>query len=391
MSFQPLAGALVLDLTGSLAGPHCTEVLGALGADVVKVERPDGGDETRLWGPPFSGGEGMLFLSANANKRSVALRLGDPGARAALLRLVAGADVVVQSLRPGLAERHGLGAQELLGRNPRLVYCSITAYGGDGPLRDEPGYDPLVQAAAGIMSVTGARDGPPVRVGVSLVDFTTGMWAALGIVAALADRERTGRGRLVETSLYEAALGLASYHLTGSLVTGREPGRSGTAFPLIVPYQAFRTRDGDLMLAAANDRLFVALAHAIDRPELAGDPRFATNPDRVEHRDELVSLLHGFLAERTTGEWLERLRAAGVPAAPVASLSEVAASPQTAALGALERELDAVAPALTVDGEALHNRTRAPRLGEHTREVLTGAGCSEDEIDALFRSGAAAE
>jgi crotonobetainyl-CoA:carnitine CoA-transferase CaiB-like acyl-CoA transferase len=390
MSFEPLAGLRVLDVTSSLAGPHCTEVLGALGADVVKVERPEGGDDTRSWGPPFWDGEGTLFLAANANKRSLALRISDPRGLEALLRLADRADVLIQSLRPGLAERSGFGAGVVRARNPRLVYCSIGAFGTTGPLKDAPGYDPLIQAASGIMSVTGEQGGDPVRAGTSLVDYMTGMWAALGIVAALGDRERTGEGATIDTSLYESALGLMSYHLTGFVATGASPGRLGTEFPLIVPYQAFAARDGRVMVAATNDRLFRALCDALDLVEVRDDPRFATNPARVEHRGELTGLLAERFASGTTAAWLERLRAAGVPAAPVQDVAAVVAHPQTEALAQIDPALRALGLPLSVDGERVRNRTRAPALGAHTAEVLLEAGYSSAEVDALTASGVAA-
>jgi formyl-CoA transferase/CoA:oxalate CoA-transferase len=390
MTFAPLAGLRVLDLTGSLAGPYCTGILASLGADVVKVERPDGGDDTRRWGPPFARGEGVLFLAANADKRSLALRIGAPEGHEVLLRLAGRADVFVQSLRPGLAERRGFGPDELRARNPRLVYCAIGAFGRAGPWSGLPGYDPLMQAASGIMAVTGEADREPVRVGASLVDFGTGMWAAVGILAALHERERTGVGSVVDTSLYETAIGLMSYHLVGYLASGREPGRHGTAFPLIVPYQSFATRSGGIMVAAPNDPLFGALCDALGVPELGADPRFATNPDRVERRAELVPLLADRFARETAETWLERFARAGVPAAPVHDVAEVAEHPQTEALGLLQRELGAVAQPLSIDGERLRHRTRAPRLGEHTTEVLAESGYSDDEIAALGAAGVTA-
>jgi crotonobetainyl-CoA:carnitine CoA-transferase CaiB-like acyl-CoA transferase len=385
--FEPLADVRVLDLTSSLAGPHCTEILGALGADVVKVERPEGGDDTRSWGPPFWDGEGTLFLAANANKRSLALRLADPRGREALLRLADRADVLVQSLRPGLAERSGFGPDAVRERNPGLVYCSIGAFGRVGPLRDAPGYDPLIQAASGIMSVTGEPGGGPVRVGASLVDYMTGMWAALGIVAALGERAQTGAGRVVDTSLYETALGLMSYHLTGYVASGEPPGRLGTEFPLIVPYQAFATADGHVMVAATNDRLFAALCDALGLAGVADDPLFATNPARVDNRVALTAVLAERFADEPTAAWLERLGGAGVPVTPVQDVAAVVAHPQTEALGMLETELRALSPALSVDGERVRNRSRAPALGEHTRDVLAEAGYSDEEVDALAASG----
>jgi crotonobetainyl-CoA:carnitine CoA-transferase CaiB-like acyl-CoA transferase len=384
MAFQPLAGIRVLDLTSSLAGPYCTEILSALGADVVKVERPDTGDETRRWGPPFWGEDGVLFLSANAGKRSLALDLTHPDGLAVLLGLAERSDVVIQSLRPGTAERRGLGYAALRERNPGLVYCSISGYGRTGPLADRPGYDPLLQGETGVMSVTGEPDRPPVRVGVSLIDQGTGVWAALAIVAALHE----GEGRELDLSLYETGVSLVPYHLMAYLATGEAPGRHGTAFGLIVPYQSFAARDGELMVATPNDRLFAALLRALGLPQ---DPRFATNPERVAHREELVALLSARFAEEDAATWLERLAGAGVPAAPVQDVGEVAESEQTRALGLLQPLPHPDAPGLvevahpvSVDGERLRHRSRPPRLGEHTAEVLAEAGYSPDEIDRLL-------
>ncbi len=392
---HPLDGARVLDLTSSLAGPYCTQILAALGADVVKVEHPARGDETRQWGPPFVDGEGAIFLAANAGKRSLALDFRTEAGHEALLRLADRADVLIQSLRPGRAENAGLGADDLRERNPRLVYCSIGAFGHVGPKRDRPGYDPLMQAAGGIMSVTGEPDRSAVRVGVSVVDQTTGLWAALGILAALWERERTGEGRVVDVSLYESAISALGYHLVGYLGSGEVPGRHGTAFPLIVPYQAFAASDGKIMIAAANDRLFAALCEAVELQELARDPRFATNPDRVKNRDELVSQLEARLATETVASWLGPLEAAGVPAAPVQDVAQVAADEQTRALEILQplshpavRDLVTVALPLSADGERLRHRAPPPLLGEHTAEVLVEAGYSPDEVEALAASGA---
>jgi crotonobetainyl-CoA:carnitine CoA-transferase CaiB-like acyl-CoA transferase len=394
VSFLPLEGVRVVDVTISLAGPYCTQILGALGADVVKVEHPDHGDDTRAWGPPFWGSEGVLFLSANAGKRSLALRLNDPAGREALLRLARTADVFVQSLRPGLAERRGLGAEDLRGVNPRLVYCSIGAFGRVGPLREEPGYDPLMQAAAGIVSITGEPDRPGVRVGVSLVDQATGLWAALGVLAALLERTETGAGRVVDLSLYESALTLVPYQLMGYLVSGEAPGRYGTAFPLIAPYESFATRDGELMVAAANDRLFRALCEALELPQLADDPRFATNPTRVVNREQLIPLLAGSLAAEATSTWLERLARAGVPAARVQRIDEVAEHEQTRALELLQPlshpaapDLVAVSPPLSADGERVRLRTPPPLLGQHSAEVLEEVGYSDAEIAELVEAG----
>ena len=385
--FSPLDGVRVVDLTSSLAGPTCTQILAALGADVVKVEHPQRGDEARAWGPHFYDGGSVLFFAANASKRSLALDVKSPAGKEALLRLVDRADVFVQSMRPGTTERLGLGAAELRARNDRLVYCSIGAFGRRGPLAQQPGYDPLMQAFTGLVSITGESDRPGVRVGTSVIDSGTGVWAALGIVAALFERAETGHGREVDVSLFETGLSLVAYQLTDALRSGIAPGRYGTAFPLIAPYEVFPTQDGELMIAAANDGLFARLCERIGLPELVDDPRFRTNPDRLANRDALLPPIRARLAERTSAHWLEALD--GVPVAPVQDIAQAASHEQTRAVGIVQ-ELDGIetlALPLQIDSERVDHRGAAPVLGEHSVEVLAELGYSAAEIEALSAAG----
>jgi crotonobetainyl-CoA:carnitine CoA-transferase CaiB-like acyl-CoA transferase len=382
MPFAPLAGIRVIDVTTSYAGPTCTQLLGALGADVVKVE-PIAGDEARLWGPPFVGELGALFVAVNSGKRSLAidLRRGTE----VLHRLVDRSDVFVASLRPGLADELGLGADTLRARRPELVHCTISSYGRAGPKRSLPGYDPLLQAAGGIISVTGEEGSGGVRVGVSLIDHATGMYAAFSILAAI----HAGGGRTLDVSLFETALSFVSYHLIGNLATGSVPTPQGTAFHAIAPYQVFPTADGGLMITAANDGLFGRLVEAIGLPELVEDPRFRTNPDRVANRSALVEALSARLREDTRAAWLEKLAAANVPAAPVQHMGEVAADPQTEAIGIL-RQLGGyttLGPAFSVDGERPQYAGPPPRLGADSAAILAEAGYDEQEIEALAADG----
>ena len=394
MPFLPLTGVRVIDVTTSIAGPYCAEILAALGAEVVKVERPDTGDDARAWGPPFWNGESAMFLSVNAGKRSLAVSLADERGRAVVMRLAEQADVFLQSLRPGLAQRIGLGQEAVRARNPQLVYCSVGAYGHVGPLSQEPGYDALMQAAGGLISMTGEPGSSGVRVGSSLIDMGTGIWSGLGIVAALLEREKTGEGTLVDSSLYETALGYIGYHLVGYLADGTVPSGQGTVFPMVAPYQVFPTRDGELMVAGGNDRLFALLCDVVEMPELVSDSRFRTNPDRVRNREELVALLSDRLRERDTAEWQTLLTAAGVPAAPVADVADIVAAPQTAALEMLQPaahvqipELRLPALPLSFDGVRAAHRMPPPVVGEHTAGVLAESGYSEDEIAELARDG----
>jgi crotonobetainyl-CoA:carnitine CoA-transferase CaiB-like acyl-CoA transferase len=372
----PLEGVRVLDCSRILAGPLATMILGDLGADVVKVERPGAGDDTRHWGPPFVGEDAAYFLALNRNKRSIALDLQTPGGADVVRRLAARSDVLIENFRPGLMARFGLGLEELRAANPRLVTCSLTAFGEDaGETASRPGYDIIVQALSGLMSVTGERDGEPTKVGVALLDVITGLYAAIGIQAALVERTTTGRGRHVSVSLFDASVSALVNQAANHLLGGVVPGPMGSEHPNIVPYQMFHAADRPFILAAGNDKLFLATCEVLGRDDLARDPRFATNDARVTHRDALIPELAMAFATAPAGDWLTRLEAAGVPCAPIRRLDEVFASPEGSALvqevpDPVRGMLRLVAEPVRFDGATAPVRRPPPRVGEHTDEIL---------------------
>lgn len=371
----PLDGVLVVELGHSVAAPYAALVLAELGADVVKVEKPGHGDDARRWGPPFHEGVSAVFKALNRNKRSIVADLRSADDIAALKALIGRADVVIQNLRPGQVNELGLGPAEMCAANPRLVYATIGAFGAAGPLKDEPGYDPLMQAFGGMMSVTGENGRPPVRVGTSPIDMGAGMWVVTGVLSALLKRATTGKGGEVVTSLYETALGWMLYHVASQAVTGEEPGRWGSGAAMIAPYQAFPTADGELVVAAGNDKLYRSTCEAIGLPELVADPRFATNADRVRNRAVLIEILSERLRTKTRAEWTALLGAVGVPTAPVQGMGELAAHPQTHALGILRGEgvphgVRTIGLPLTFDGQRPARDAAAPALGEGNPEFL---------------------
>ena len=369
MDGLPLSGTTVVELCHSVAGPYAGSILADLGADVIKVESPDKGDYARDWGPPFSHGTSTLFHVLNHNKRGLALDLRD-GVTAARLKafILEHADVVLQNMRPGAIDKLGLGAAALRAAKPALITCDLGAYGRTGPLRERPGYDPLMQAHGGIMSVTGVDGGEPVRVGVSIVDQGAGMWAAMGILAALNRRHVTGQGCHVTTSLFETAIGWMAPHVGGYLSGGNMRRPLGSGVAEIVPHQAFPAADGHIMVAAGNDNLFRALCRVIAK-DFDKEERFATNSKRVENRTTLIPMLEALFREKPRAEWLAKLDAAGVPAAPIENVAQVIASEQTAALGILLKDpqngMTLTGLPLEFDGQRPPVRSSAPALGEH--------------------------
>lgn len=395
----PLAGIRVADLSRVLAGPYATMLLADLGAEVVKVEHPGRGDDTRAWGPPHAGGEAAYYLAVNRGKRSLAVDVKDPDGRAAVQELCARSDVVIQNFRPGVAERLGLGFADVSERNPAVVYCSISGFGPEHTPADRPAFDVLVQAESGLMGITGEPDGPPSKVGVAMTDVLSGLNAAVAILGALLRARTTGRGEHVEVSLINSALSGLVNIAQQALVTGAEPPRMGNAHSTVVPYQVFGTADADIVVAAGNDALFQRLCGVLERPDLAEDPRFAGNPDRIRNREALIPELEAELGARPAAEWLKLLTAAGVPAGQVRGPLDAVRSAQAAGDDVLVRVDHPTAGALDTVRAGFRLASGAPEgggapplppplLGQHSREVLAELGVPEDGVAAMIGRGA---
>ncbi len=390
----PLAGMVVLDLSQILAGPVCGMMLADMGADVIKVEKPDGGDDNRRAGPPFIGGQGAGFMAANRNKRSLALNLRDESGRQVFERLLERADVLVENFRPGVMERLGIGYERLSKLKPSLIYCSISGHGGTGPYKDRGGFDLIAQGMSGLMSITGVPDGPPVKVGVPITDISAGILAANGVLCAYIHAQRTGQGQLVDTSLLEAGIAYTIWESSGYFADGEIPGPLGSAHRVSAPYQAMRTSDGYINIGAPTQRTWEQLCRAIGQEELIEDQRFKEPGDRKAKEGELADLLEETFSQQSTAYWLETLEKAGMVAGPINNIAQVYDDPQVIAR---EMKVDLEDP----DLGTLHNigipvklsatpgriRRRAPMLGEHSWEILTESGFAEKEIEELFDSG----
>lgn len=391
-----LDGITVVDFSRVLAGPYCTMLLADMGADVIKIEQPGKGDDTRAWGPPWLGDQSGYYLSVNRNKRGIAIDLKSDAGRQIALDLVRDADVVVENFRVGVMEKLGLGYDDLRAVRPDLVYCSISGFGRSGPYSSRPGYDLIAEAMSGFMSITGEAEGAGMRAGVAIGDVTTGMMAANMVLAALLHRERTGEGQLVEAALLDTIVGWLINANLYYLITGENQPRTGNAHAQVVPYQEFQAADLPMIITAGNDRLFAALCETIGRPELATDPRFHTNSDRIANRPALSALIEAELARRPAADWTELLLEAGVPAAPINTMAEVFADPHVLARKMLVEVEHATLGPIKLPGVPMNFsatdaevRTAPPVLGQHTREVLRErCHLTDPEIDALATTGA---
>jgi crotonobetainyl-CoA:carnitine CoA-transferase CaiB-like acyl-CoA transferase len=392
----PLAGLKVIELAHIMAGPVCGLMLADMGADVVKVEKVPGGDDSRRFVPPDIDGEPAAYMMMNRNKRGIAVDLKSEGGKAVLRRLLSTADVVIENYRRGTMERFGLGYETLKHDNPGLIYCEISGFGRTGPYAERGGFDLIAQGMSGLMSITGEAPGrPPVKVGAPITDITAGVLGAMGVAAAYAHRLKTGEGQRVDTSLFEAGIVHTYWQSAIAFATGISPGPMGSAHPLNAPYQAFRTADGWINIGAANQANWLRLLEVLEATDLADDPRFTSNAQRMSHLDELTEALGKYFSRRTTTEWLERLEAARVPAGPVLSVGEMHADPQTLARDmVLAVDHSRVGPVRTLGLPVKFSETAggivrgAPVLGEHTREVLRENGYDAAEIEKLIAEGA---
>jgi crotonobetainyl-CoA:carnitine CoA-transferase CaiB-like acyl-CoA transferase len=391
----PLAGLKVIELAHIMSGPACGMLLADMGADVIKVEKVPGGDDTRRFTPPEVNGEAAAFMMMNRNKRGIAVNLKTEDGKEVLRRVLSDADVVTENYRKGTMEKLGLGYESLRVRNPGLIYCAISGYGHTGPWADKPGFDLIAQGMSGLMSITGEEGQEPVKVGSPVTDINAGMLAALGIVAAYIHRLKTGQGQIVDTSLFEAGIMQTYWQAAIFLASGVAPKRLGSAHPLTAPYQAFRTRDGWIIIGASNQANYERLLKALNAPELAADPRFRSNADRMENRAALVEALTTHFRERDTAEWIAELEQTGMPVGPILSVPEVLEHPQTFAREMVVETLHRRAGKVKSLGLPIkfsetpgEVRRSAPVLGEHTREVLLEAGYSEEEITELLRKEA---
>lgn len=373
MNARPLEGVKVVEFGQNLAGPYCGQILAFLGADVVKVERPEG-DDARRWGPPFVEGDAVGFIALNRGKKSITCDLADPGQRARLVERIGEADIFVHNLRADVPAKFGIDGAALTARFPRLIYADLGAFGHVGPWKERPGYEPIIQAVAGLISLNGDPSGPEARIGVSIIDLSTGMWTAIGVLAALARRHATGKGGLVNTSLFESGLMWASNHVASYSVTGRMAPRQGTGHPSLTPYQAFDCSDGPLMICPGNDRLWRKFAEVLGHPEWPDEPRFRTNVDRMKHRAELLGMIGHIMRKESRAHWSARLDALGVPNGPLNSVPQVLELAQVAALGMFARPYGESAGLfhalpLSIDGEHAGGPDKAPKIGEHDGKV----------------------